>query len=100
MWETLLVVAVSTVVDVLELWADGWVLDWETGPAVDKVKPTDPVNVLIDEGTLDGTDSLLDPEVSSGRNSDDEDDGASIPIDEPTGYGATGMSAREEADGL
>lgn len=55
------------------------------GPAVDKVKPTDPVDVLIDEDILDETDSLLDPEASSGRNSDEEDDGARVPIEEPTG---------------
>ena len=66
-----------------ELWEGGWVLDWEMGPPVDKVKPIDPVNV--DEDILDGTDSLLDPEVSSGRNSEDEDDGARVEIVEPTG---------------
>ena len=53
------------------------------GPPVDKVKPIDPVNV--DEDILDGTGSLLDPEVSSGRNSEDEDDGARVEIVEPTG---------------
>lgn len=69
----------------MELWADGGVLDWETGSPVDKVKPTDPVDVFIDEDILDGTDSLLDPVVSPGCNSDDEDGGARVPIDEPTG---------------
>lgn len=79
----------------LELWADGSVLDWEMGPTVDKVKPTDVVDVLVDEDILDETGSLLDPldetgslldpEASSGRNSDDEDDGARVPIEEPTG---------------
>lgn len=53
------------------------------GPPVDKVEPIDPVNV--DEGILDGTDSLLDPELGSGRNSEDEDDGARVAIVEPTG---------------
>lgn len=38
-------------------------------------------------------------EETSGRNSEEEDDGASVPVEEPTGYGATGMSVREEADG-
>ena len=69
------------------------------GPTLDKVMPTDPVDVLI-EDILDATDSLLDPAPSSGRNSDDEDDGARVPIEEPTGQGATGISAKEEADGL
>jgi hypothetical protein len=41
--------------------------------------------VLIDEDILDETESLLDPEISSGRNSEDEDDGASVPIEDPTG---------------
>ena len=68
-----------------ELWADGWELDRETGSPLDKVKPTDPVDVLIDDDILDETDSLLALELSSGRNSDEEDDGARVPIDEPTG---------------
>lgn len=54
------------------------------GPTLDKVKPTDPVDVLI-EDILDETDSLLTPPPSSGRNSEDEDDGARVPIEEPTG---------------
>jgi len=53
-------------------------------PTVDKVKPTDPVDVLI-EDILDETDSLLTPAPSSGRDSDEEDDGARVPIEEPTG---------------
>lgn len=68
----------------LELWADCWTVDWEMDPPDDKVKPTDAVDVLIDEDILDDADSLPDPEMSSGRNSD-EDDGARVPIDEPTG---------------
>lgn len=85
MWETVLLVVELGVAKELELWADGWVLDWEMGPTVDEVKPTDAVDVLTDEDILDETDSLLDPEASSGRNSDDEDDGARVPIEEPTG---------------
>lgn len=54
-------------------------------PPDDKVKPTEPVDVLMDDDILDDADSLMDPGVSSGRNSDDEDDGARVPIDEPTG---------------
>lgn len=85
MWESvLLVVALGAAIE-LELWADGWVLDWEMGPTVDKAKPTDVVDVLVDEDNLDETGSLLDPEASSGRNSDDDDDGARVPIEEPTG---------------
>ena len=47
-----------------------------------------------------GAGSLLDPERSSGRNSEDDDDGARVPIVDPTGQGATGISAREDADEL
>lgn len=86
MWETVLLVVALGVAKELELWADdGWVLDWETGATVDKVKPTDAVDVLIDEDILDEADSLLDPEASSGLNSDDDDDGARVPMEEPTG---------------
>lgn len=49
------------------------------------MEPTDPLTVLSDEDVLAETESLLVPELSSGRNSDDEDDGASVPIDDPTG---------------
>lgn len=56
--------------------------------------------MLIDEDILAEVDSLLDPEVSSGRNSEEDDDGARVPIEDPTGYGATGISVREDADGL
>lgn len=51
------------------------------------MEPTDPLTVLSDEDVLaeTETESMLVPELSSGRNSDDEDDGASVPIDEPTG---------------
>jgi hypothetical protein len=41
--------------------------------------------VLIDEDILDEADSLLDPDASSGLNSDDDDDGARVPMEEPTG---------------
>lgn len=95
MWETLLLVVLAAG-NGLEL----RVLDWETGPPVDKFKPTDPVVVLADEGILDGTDSPLDTAVSSGCNSDEEDEGTRVPTDEPTKCGATGTSVREEADGL
>lgn len=84
MWETVLLVVALVVAEELELWADGWVPEWEMGPTLDKVKPTDPVDVLI-EDILDETDSLLTPPPSSGRNSEDEDDGARVPIEEPTG---------------
>lgn len=100
MWETVLLVVALGAAKELELGADGWILDWETGPTVDKVRPTDAVDVLVDDDILDEADSMLDPEASSGRNSDDEDDGARVAMEEPTGYGATGISASEEADGL
>lgn len=44
--------------------------------------------------------SWLDPEVRFGLKSEDEDDGAKVPIEDPTGKGATGISASEDADGL
>lgn len=56
--------------------------------------------MLDEEDILVELDSLLDPEIRSGRNSEDDDDGARVPIEEPTGYGETGISAREDADGL
>jgi len=41
----------------------------------------------------------LDPDFSSGRNSEDVD-GTRLDSKDPTGYGATGTSIREDADGL
>lgn len=85
MWETVLLVVALGVAKELELGADGWLLDWETGTTVDRVNPADAVDVLMDDDILDEADSLLDPEASSGLNSDDEDDGARVPMEEPTG---------------
>lgn len=85
MWETVLLVVALGVAKEPELWEDGWVSDWETGTTVDKVKPAEAVDVLIDDDILDEAGSLLDPDASSGLNSDDEDDGARVPIAEPTG---------------
>lgn len=84
MGETVLLVVLAVAASGAELWVDGWALDWEIIPPVVKVKPTDAVDVLIDEDILDDPASSLDPEVSSGRNSNDEDGGARVPIDEPT----------------
>ena len=67
-----------------EPWADGWAFDSEMDPPVEKVEPTSPVDVLDDDEVLFETDSWLDPEVASGRNSDDDEDGARVAIDEPT----------------
>ncbi|KAJ0811404.1 hypothetical protein HanPSC8_Chr17g0750341 [Helianthus annuus] len=44
--------------------------------------------------------SLLAVEIRSGLKLDEEDDGARVAIDKPTGYGATGISASEDADEL
>lgn len=65
--------------------ADCCTVEWGVGPPCEKVEPIDPLDVLIEEDILDETESLLDPEMSSGRNSEDEDDGASVPIEDPTG---------------
>lgn len=75
-------------------------LEWGTRPLFERIEPTDPLDVLTDEDIRVETESLLDPEISSGRKSEDEDDGARVPIEDPTGNGATGISAREDADGL
>lgn len=85
MWGTVLLVVALGVAKELELWADGWLLDRETGRTVDKVNPANAVDVLIDDDILDEADSMLDPKASSGLNSDDEDDGARVPMEEPTG---------------
>jgi hypothetical protein len=71
--------------EVPEPWAEGCTVKWGTDPLFEKVEPTDPLEVLIDKDILDETESLLDPEISSGRNSEDEDDGARVPIEDPTG---------------
>ncbi|KAL8142816.1 hypothetical protein V2J09_015848 [Rumex salicifolius] len=59
---------------------------------------------LVVIGGLDKEDVLegefLDPETASILRSEEEDDGARVAIDDPTGYGATGISDRDDADGL
>ena len=67
---------------------------------MERIEPTEPLEELVEEDILVDRVSLLDPEMSSGLKSDDEDDGARVPFEDPTGQGATGMSAREDADGL
>lgn len=67
-------------------WLDCWRLEWETKLPIENVEPTDPLEVLIEEDILaDEVESLLDARESSGRKSDDEDDGASVPTEDPTG---------------
>lgn len=56
--------------------------------------------MFSDDWILVEKDSLIDPAANSGRSSEDDDDGAKVPIVDPTGKGATGISASEEADGL
>lgn len=68
-----------------ELWLDCCTPEWGTGPLFEKVEPTNPLDVLDDEDIRVELESLLDPEISSGRNSEDDDDGARVPIAEPTG---------------
>ena len=52
---------------------------------MEKTEPTDSLDALTDDDIVAGAGSLLDPERSSGRNSEDEDDGAKVPIVDPTG---------------
>jgi len=66
----------------------------ETGMLLDKLEPGEPLGILVE------TPSLLAAEARSGLRLDEEDDGARVAADKPTGYGATGMSASEDADGL
>lgn len=65
----------------------------------EKLEPTEPLDMLMEDILVERP-SLFDAERSSGLNSDEEDDGAKVPIEVPTGYGATGISASEDADGL
>lgn len=41
--------------------------------------------MLAEVDILVGKTSLLDPDISSGFNSDDEDDGTKVGIEDPTG---------------
>lgn len=68
----------------------------ETGMLWDKLELAEPLGMLVERPRP----SMSDVEISSGLNSDEDDDGARVTFDEPTGYGATGMSASEDADGL
>lgn len=69
-------------------------LDLDSGMLFDRLDPTEPLGILVD------TPSLLVAEVTSGLNSDEDDDGARVAIEVPTGYGATSMSVNEDADEL
>jgi len=60
--------------------------------------PIKPLGMLSVDGILTEKESLL--EMKSGRSSEDDEDGAKVATERPTGYGATGMSASEEAEGL
>lgn len=57
-----------------------WELEW----VFENVEPTEPVELLIEDIRLENA-SLLDPDKSSGLKSDDDEDGAKVPIDDPTG---------------
>lgn len=51
------------------------------GPLFEYFEPTDPLGVLVDEDSLVELESLLGLD----RRSEDEDDGARVPIEDPTG---------------
>lgn len=68
-----------------ELWLDCCAVEWGTGAPLEKTEPTDSLDALADDDIMAGAESLLDPERSSGRNSEDEDDGARVPTEDPTG---------------
>lgn len=73
-------------------------LESESGMLCDKLDPTEPLATLIlvlvevERPSL----FLLVAETMS----DEEDEGAKVPIEVPTGYGATDMSASDDADEL
>lgn len=71
----------------LLLAADGAEAWWEVGPLLEKIEPTEPLDELIEEDILvdRAGASLWDPDINSGLNSDDEDDGAKVPLEDPTG---------------
>ena len=61
--------------------------------------PTEPLGMLVREDILVEGNSLLDPEINSSLKSEDEDEGVSVPIEDSTGQGATGISARDGTNG-
>lgn len=60
-------------------------LEWGTvAPPFEYNEPTDALEAPTEDILLEKA-SLLDPDKSSGLKSEDEDDGAKVPIDVPTG---------------
>lgn len=59
------------------------------------IEPTESLNVLLDDILIE-KDSLLERNCSS----EDDKDGTKVATDMPMGYGATGMSESEDAEGL
>ena len=53
-----------------------------------------------EDGILVAKDSTFEPDISSGRSSEDVVEGASVDSKDPTWYGVTGISVREDAEGL
>ena len=82
----------------LPLGPENWMGEWLAKPLSENIDPIKPLGMLSVDGILAEKESLL--EMKSGRSSEDDEDGAKVATEKPTGYGATGMSAREEADGL
>lgn len=54
-------------------------------PLFDKTEPPEPVDMGTEDDRVVETWSLLEPEIISARKSEDEDEGARVPIDDPTG---------------
>lgn len=53
-------------------------------PLFDKTEPPEPLDMMTEDDNVEA-ESLMDPEVTSARRSDDEDEGARVPMEDPTG---------------
>lgn len=67
-----------------ELCTDCWTPEWEAGPPFENIEPTEPLEVFMEDTWVENP-SLPDPAFTSGRKSEDEDDGAKVPTADPTG---------------
>lgn len=53
-------------------------------PLFDNIEPTEPFAMPTEDDNV-VADSLLDPDITSACKSEDEDDGARVPTEDPTG---------------